>query len=101
MNNDNTNSTASSNWMKREIGALWAKQTNSTKFWSGYIELEKMGIPQKVNLVLFQNKSKDNNRNEPVLRIYLGKEHMVQEKEKQPVESNTVADNQVDSDLPF
>ena len=62
--------------------------------------LEKMGIPHKVNLVLFQNKSKDNNKNEPVLRIYLGKEHMVQEKEQQ-VEANTVADNQVDSDLPF
>jgi hypothetical protein len=98
---NNNNSTASSNWMKREIGALWAKQTNSTKFWSGYIELEKMGINQKVNLVLFQNKSKDNNKNEPVLRIYLGKEHLVQEKEEQPVESNTVANNQVDSDLPF
>ena len=101
MNNDSTNSTASSNWMKREIGALWAKQSNSTKFWSGYIELEKMGIPQIVNLVLFQNKSKDNNKNEPVLRIYLGKEHLVQDKEQQPVESNTVADNQADSDLPF
>tara|TARA_Y100000592_G_scaffold97595_1_gene168675 strand:- start:886 stop:1191 length:306 start_codon:yes stop_codon:yes gene_type:complete len=101
MNNDNTNSTASSNWMKREIGALWAKQSNSTRFWSGYIELDKLGIKQRVNLVLFKNKSKDNNANEPVLRVYLGKEHLVQEKEDQQVESNTVADNQVDSDLPF
>ena len=70
------------NWQKRECGAFWAKESktaNSNKFWSGYVELDKLGIKKKINIVLFKNKSKDGNANEPVLRAYVGKEHMVQE----------------------
>ena len=86
------------NWQKRECGAFWAKESktaNSNKFWSGYVELDKIGINKKVNIVLFKNVSKDGNGNEPVLRAYIGKEHMVQEIE---LVANEVQDN-FDNDI--
>lgn len=94
MNNDKQQN----NWQKRECGAFWAKESktaNSNKFWSGYVELDKIGINKKVNIVLFKNKPKEGGGIEPVLRAYIGKEHMVQEIE---LVANEVPDN-FDNDL--
>ena len=87
--------TASKNWMKRECGAFWAKEGQiGRRFWSGYIELDKIEIPEdkKVNIVLFKNDTKGNDT-APVLRAYIGKEHMLKEVEVvQNDESNGLDD---------
>ena len=70
-----------SDWDKRECGAMWKKigKKDGHPFFSGYVELEKIGIEKKINLVFFRHVSKDGNDKEPVMRAYLGKEHSLVE----------------------
>ena len=54
-----------------ELGALWKKEAQSGQaFYSGVINLKKIGIDKEVPLVIFKNNFKDA-PNKPDLRIYL------------------------------
>jgi len=70
---DNTHSTeneSTSEWRKRELGALWKKEGKSQRFYSGFVKMNK-GSPEEkeVRLVIFVNKVKSNER-APDLVIY-------------------------------
>jgi len=55
-------------WGKREVGALWinVKQSDGSKYLTGHIKGEKV--------ILFKNKSKEENPKAPDFRVYLQKE---------------------------
>lgn len=66
----NTNKTQNNEWSKRELGALWKKDSAKGKYLSGYLNLTELGITDKVNVVLFSNKNKTKDT-APDFRIYL------------------------------
>ena len=66
----NTNKPQNNEWAKRELGALWKKDSAKGKYLSGYLNLNELGITEKVNVVLFSNKNKTKDT-APDFRIYL------------------------------
>lgn len=66
----NTKQTQNSEWSKRELGALWKKDSAKGKYLSGYLNLTELGVTDKVNVVLFSNKNKSKDT-APDFRIYL------------------------------
>ena len=70
---DNTHSTetkSTSEWRKREMGALWRKDGKSQQFYSGFLKLNKDTDDEKeVRLVVFLNKMKSSEKS-PDLIIY-------------------------------
>jgi uncharacterized protein (DUF736 family) len=66
----NTKQNQNSEWSKRELGALWKKDSAKGKYLSGYLNLTELGITDKVNVVLFSNKNKSKDT-APDFRIYL------------------------------
>lgn len=70
---DNTHSTenkSTSEWRKRELGALWRKEGKTQQFYSGLIKLNKGSDEEKeLNVVVFLNKMKSNEK-APDLIIY-------------------------------
>ena len=96
-----SNEQKKNDWQERELGALWAKKSNSgSQYMTGHIEVK--GASGKVQLVVFKNKSKYNedgtvkNENAPDLRIYLSEPK--EEREKKP-ESETATATQDDGAL--
>ena len=70
---DNTHSAetkTTSEWRKREMGALWKKDGKSQQFYSGFVKIDK-GTPQEkeVRVVIFLNKMKSSD-NAPDLIVY-------------------------------
>tara|TARA_Y100000310_G_scaffold342038_1_gene443469 strand:+ start:300 stop:614 length:315 start_codon:yes stop_codon:yes gene_type:complete len=62
-------------WDKRELGALWTKQSQSSgkKYFSGHIKIETdFGEEKKINVVAFHNRDKKS-ENSPDFRIYLSR----------------------------
>lgn len=66
----NTKQNQNNEWAKRELGALWKKDSAKGKYLSGYLNLTELGITDKVNVVLFSNKNKTKDT-APDFRIYL------------------------------
>lgn len=70
---DNTHSNenkTTSEWRKREMGALWRKEGKSQQFYSGFIKVNKGTDEEKeVRVVIFLNKMK-NNEKAPDLIVY-------------------------------
>ena len=71
-----SNEEKKNDWQERELGALWAKKSNSgSQYMTGHITMK--GTSEKVPLVVFRNKNKYNedgsvkNENAPDLRVYL------------------------------
>ena len=57
-------------WAKREIGALWVKESPNQKYFSGHFTTtDEMGVEQKVRVVIFSNKHKKKDTH-PDFRIY-------------------------------
>ena len=70
---DNTHSAetkTTSEWRKREMGALWKKDGKSQQFYSGFVKINK-GTPEEkeVRVVIFLNKMKSSD-NAPDLIVY-------------------------------
>jgi hypothetical protein len=68
-NQDNSNSQPSE-WKQRELGALWKKNGKTQYYFSGRINLSKLGNEDFVNIVGFSNKLKKENPNAPDVIIY-------------------------------
>ena len=68
-NQDNSNSQPSE-WKQRELGALWKKNGKTQNYFSGRINLSKLGDEDFVNIVGFSNKLKKENPNAPDVIIY-------------------------------
>lgn len=91
---DNTHSNeneSTSEWRKRELGALWKKEGKSQQFYSGMVKLNKGTDQEKeMRLVIFVNKHKSSDR-APDLIIY--------EEKSEPVASEKSHDEIPDSFL--
>jgi uncharacterized protein (DUF736 family) len=68
MENSNNNK---SDWSKRDIGALWKRESSTQKYLSGYVKVDELGIEREVKVVVFSNKNKKDNLKAPDYRIYL------------------------------
>lgn len=70
---DNTHSAetkTTSEWRKREMGALWKKDGKSQQFYSGFVKIGKGTAEEKeVRVVIFLNKMKSSD-NAPDLIVY-------------------------------
>ena len=70
---DNTHSTenkSTSEWRKREMGALWRKDGKSQQFYSGFLKLNKDTEEEKeIRVVIFLNKMKSSEKS-PDLIVY-------------------------------
>ena len=64
-----------SDWKNREIGALWKKTASNGKssYCTGYIVSDELGNKVKQRVIMFSNKSK-NNEKSPDFIIYLSNE---------------------------
>ena len=65
-----SNDTKSSDWKKREVGALWKKESPTQKYFSGHIKVDDgMGGDDLLKVVIFKNNYKEKD-NHPDFRIY-------------------------------
>jgi len=62
----NENKTDKTDWQKRELGALWKKESPNQKYLTGHIK-DEGGNLQKVIIFSNKNKTKDN---QPDFRVY-------------------------------
>lgn len=66
--------TSNNDWQQRECGALWKQKGKNQNFLSGHVEVDNgLGEKQKVKLVVFSNKHKQQD-NHPDFRVYLSRE---------------------------
>jgi len=78
--------TQENEWAKREIGALWVKESPSQKYMSGHFT-DQDG--NRVKVVIFTNKHKKKDTH-PDYRIYKSAETNNQQSQPQQVEAATV-----------
>ena len=64
-------STAQEEWRKREIGALWKRQSPSQKYLSGKVKLPEDYNEQEFGIVVFTNRFKEEGSKQPDFRVYL------------------------------
>lgn len=67
------NENQKSDWSKRDVGALWKRESATQKYLSGYVKIDELGIETEVKIVVFSNKNKKDNLKAPDYRIYLSK----------------------------
>tara|TARA_B100000287_G_scaffold435337_1_gene503151 strand:+ start:455 stop:751 length:297 start_codon:yes stop_codon:yes gene_type:complete len=67
--NNNSNNNSQSDWQKREIGAMWKKESATQKYFSGHIKVDDYGEEKMVRVVVFSNRNKTKD-NQPDFRIY-------------------------------
>ena len=56
-------------WQKREVGALWKKESATQKFFSGHVKVDDYGEEKLLKVVVFSNRHK-NKDSHPDFRIY-------------------------------
>jgi len=61
-----TDQNTTTDWKKRELGALWKKEGKSQNYFSGRVKINGANV----NIVGFANKSKDSNPNSPDVILY-------------------------------
>jgi len=84
-NNTQQQTQQQSDWQKRELGALWLKQSKTQKYFSGHVKIDDgFGGEKSVNLVVFSNRNKTK-PNQPDFRIYRSKERNEEAQETQEV----------------
>ena len=67
MSTDNNNK--QTDWQKREVGALWKKESATQKYFSGHVKVDDYGEEKMVRVVVFSNRHKTKD-NQPDFRIY-------------------------------
>jgi len=68
---EETKENNNSEWRKRELGALWVRQGKGQKYLTGHFEVETMpGVTEKVKVVVFSNKGKEQNERAPDYVVY-------------------------------
>ena len=66
-----TSTAAQEEWRKREIGALWKRQSSSQKYLSGKVKLPEYYNEQEFGIVVFTNRFKEEGSKQPDFRVYL------------------------------
>ena len=99
---DNTHSTqnkSTSEWRKREMGALWKKEGKSQQFYSGFVKVNKDTDQEKeVRIVVFLNKMKSNEK-APDLIVYESTEanaSFIDHDQKQKEDHDAIPDSFLD-----
>ena len=82
--------------MEKSIGALWITNGKNGEFWKGNIEIEKEGKKEKINVILFKNTYKKDNKTD--FRMFKQKEKEEQYIPNDEENSFEITDP---SDLPF
>ena len=78
---------ANADWKKREVGALWKKESATQKYFSGHIKVDDgMGSEELLKVVIFKNNYKEKD-NHPDFRIYTVDAPAENKKEDQPLEA--------------
>ena len=92
---------ASSDWKKREIGALWRREGKNQKYLSGKVTLGEFGEEQTIQVVIYSNKFKEKD-NQPDFRIYKSEPaaQSAQSSESAVPASPATASESVDPDIP-
>tara|TARA_R110000824_G_scaffold265390_1_gene454280 strand:- start:16596 stop:16907 length:312 start_codon:yes stop_codon:yes gene_type:complete len=92
---------ASSEWKKREIGALWRREGKNQKYLSGKVTLGEFGEEQTIQVVIYSNKFKEKD-NQPDFRIYKSEPaaQSAQPSDSVVPASPAKASESVDSDIP-
>jgi hypothetical protein len=94
---------AQSDWKKRELGALWRREGKNQNFLSGKVTIGKIGEEQEVQIVVFKNNYKDNDK-QPDFRIYEDKPRPPQDVEESaavaPEKDNVASAPEKDNELP-
>jgi hypothetical protein len=68
---EETKENNNSEWRKRELGALWVRQGKGQKYLTGHFDIETMpGVTEKVKVVVFSNKGKEQNERAPDYVVY-------------------------------
>lgn len=81
-----TNTKTNADWKKREVGALWKKESSTQKYFSGHIKVDDgMGSEELLKVVIFKNNYKEKD-NHPDFRIYTVDTPAENKKEVQPLE---------------
>jgi len=66
--------------MSRQIGALWVREANGKKFWSGVLK----DLGGDINIVVFPNEKKEK-ENQPDLNIILSEERKENKEQQQGI----------------
>ena len=70
---NNNTITPAEEWRKREIGALWKRQSTNQKYLSGKVKLPEDYNENEFGIVIFSNKYKEEGSKQPDFRVYLEK----------------------------
>lgn len=82
-------------WAKREIGALWEKQSPSQKYFSGHFTVaDENGVEQKVKVVIFTNKHKKKDTH-PDFRVYKSADPSSYQQQQQTTNQQTESTSNV------
>ncbi len=65
-----TKEQSTSDWSKREMGALWRRQGKNQNYLSGYVKVGEFGTEQEVRVVVFTNKGTAKNPKAPDFVVY-------------------------------
>jgi uncharacterized protein (DUF736 family) len=87
---DNNNNNSKSDWSKRDVGALWKRESATQKYLSGYVKVDELGIERELKVVVFSNKNKKDNPKAPDYRVYLS---VPQDKNNAPSASSQVKED--------
>lgn len=85
---ENTNN--KTDWSKRDVGALWKRESATQKYLSGYVKVDELGIERELKVIVFSNKNKKDNAKAPDYRIYLSVPKDVQSGPKDSSQSAAV-----------
>ena len=83
------NNNQKTDWQKREIGALWKRESATQKYFSGHVTVDDFGVEKKLKVLIFTNKSKDKD-NQPDFRVY---------KADDPTAPKVVSDDSVEEEV--
>ena len=86
-------------WAKREIGALWEKESPNQKYFSGHFTVaDANGVEQKVRVVIFTNKHKKKDTH-PDYRVYKSADPSSYQQQQTTNQSTESTSNVVEEEL--
>ena len=83
-----SNDTKPNDWKKREVGALWRKESATQKYFSGHVKVDDYGEEKLLKVVVFKNNYKEKD-NHPDFRIYTVDDMSSKPKEEKVKDSST------------
>lgn len=84
-----TNTTAQEEWRKREIGALWKRESMTQKYLSGKVKLPQDYNETEFGIVVFTNKYKEDGSKQPDFRVYLERKREDQDQDQDSASGST------------